>query len=207
MSMNTNASPSTSSSHGSRESREAPRGTDPHTLRREGDRFERLLRDKSAPREEDDDTGPCMPAPEGAAPAVLRTLPQPLLGQAAAAAVLRAGAAALDTATPTQAALGTAMASQQPAQTQTSGADAHTFQVSINEPMGLPLELRAVRVPLTGQVQAPATWALNIASPSRDAMNLTRHGARLDERLRARGIDSGALHVERDDERGDEHAD
>ena len=205
--MNTNASPSTSSSQASRESREAPRGTDPHTLRREGDRFERLLRDKSAPRDEDDDTGPGMAPPDGAAPPLFGTLPQPLQGQAAAAAVVRAGAAALDTATPTQAALGAAMASQQPQPTQANAADANTFQVSINEPMGLPLELRAVRVPATGQVQAPAMWALNIAAPSRDAMHLGRQGARLDERLRARGIDAGALHVERDDERGEEHAD
>ena len=205
--MNTNASTSTSPSHAaSRETRDAQRRTDPDAMRREGDRFERLLRDKSGSREDEDDTASGSPAPECTTPPVLGNLPPPMHAQAAAAAAVRAGAATLDTATPTQAALGTAMAAQQPQTPQTQGADPHTFQVSINEPMGLPLELRAVRVPATGAVQAPALWALNIAAPSRDAVHLARHGARLDERLRARGIDPSLVQVERGDE-GDEQAD
>jgi hypothetical protein len=204
--MNTNSSTSTPSANAaSRSPRDAGR-TDAQTLRREGDRFERLLRDKSAARE-DEDTEACVPVPEcpNAAPPLIGHMPAPLQGQAAVAALARAGAAALDTATPTQAALGSAMASQQPLQAQ-GGADAHTFQVSINEPMGLPLELRAVRLPSAGQVQAPAMWSLNIASPSRETGLLARHGSRLDERLRARGIDLGRVEVE-SDERGDEAAD
>jgi hypothetical protein len=200
--MNTNASASSASSAASRTStRENTRQTDPHTLRREGDRFERLLRDKSAAREDDsgEDTLPGVPA-ECMPQIALNPLSNPLQGPAAAAAaVARAGAAAGDTATPTQAALGTAMAAQQPLQQPTGSNDLHTFQVSINEPMGLPLELRAVRVPQAGNVNAPATWALNIASPSRDASALSRHGARLDDRLRARGIDGTQVYVQRDE--------
>ncbi len=204
--MNTNSSASASSTSASRETRESPRSTDPHTLRREGDRFERLLRDKSAAREDDDDGEPCLPTPEGLGAPPLSSMPTPLQGHAVVAALARAGAAANDAATATQAALGTAMASQPPQQTQANGADAHTFQVSINEPMGLPLELRAVRVPAAGQVQGPALWALNISAPSRDVAVLSRHGSRLDERLRARGIDPSQVRVEADD-RGDDAAD
>jgi hypothetical protein len=209
--MNTNASASPSSNAASRTTtREGTRHTDPHTLRREGDRFERLLRDKSAARDEDDETQPSAAAPECAAPAPLAPLGQAPLGQApqgqgaaVAAAVSRAGAAASDTASPTQAALGTAMAAQPPLQ-QAGNADAHTFDVSINEPMGLPLELRAVRVPAAGNVAMPAQWALNIAAPSRDANQLARHGSRLDERLRARGLDRASVRV---DDRGDREED
>ena len=203
--MNTNASTSPSSNAVSRTTaREGTRHTDPHT-RREGDRFERLLRDKSAARDEDDETQPTAVAPEWAAQTPLAGLGHAPQGQAAAvaAAVSRAGAAASDTATPTQAALGTAMASQPPLQS-SGNADVHTFDVSINEPMGLPLELRAVRVPATGNVAAPAQWALNIAAPSREANQLARHGSRLDERLRARGLDRASVRV---DDRGDQEED
>jgi hypothetical protein len=204
--MNTNASPSPSSNAASRTTtREGTRHTDPHTLRREGDRFERLLRDKSAARDEDDEAQPTASAPECVAPAPLAGLGHAPQGHAApvAAAVSRAGAAASDTATSTQAALGTAMASQQPLQ-QAGNADAHTFEVSINEPMGLPLELRAVRVAAAGNVATPAQWALNITAPSRDANQLARHGSRLDERLRARGLERASVRV---DDRGDQEDD
>lgn len=196
--MNTNANTSTSASNASsRSPRDDTRNADPHTLRREGDRFERLLREKSSAREEDDETQSFAPAAEGAAPMPLVGMGQPLQGHVAAqAALARAGAAAGDTASATQAALGSAMASQAPQPAQANGADAHTFQVSINEPTGLPLELRAVRVPAAGNVQAPALWALNISAPSRDAAQLARHGSRLDERLRARGIDPSHVRID-----------
>ncbi len=206
--MNTNSSTSTSSASApSRSPRDAGR-TDPQTMRREGDRFERLLRDKSGARD-DEDTEACVAAPEcpcAAPPPLIGHMPAALQGHAAVAALARAGAAAHDTASATQAALGSAMASQAPQPAQANAADAHTFQVSINEPMGLPLELRAVRVQSAGQVQAPALWALNIAAPSRESGLLARHGSRLDERLRARGIDPSQVNVESDG-RGDETAD
>ena len=173
--MNTNASASSSSAASRTTTRDGTRCTDPHTLRREGDRFERLLRDKSASRDEDsDDTVPVAP-PDCAAQTPLSALGNPLQGPAiAAAAVARAGAAASDTATQTQAALGTAMAAQQPLQQH------------------------------AGNVAAPALWALNIATPSRDAAALARQGSRLDERLRARGIDPASVRV---DDRGDDRED
>lgn len=203
--MNTNASASSSSAASRTTTRDGTRCTDPHTLRREGDRFERLLRDKSASRDEDSDDAVPVAPPDCAAQTPLSALGNPLQGPAAAAAaVARAGAAASDTATQTQAALGTAMAAQQPLQQHAGNADLNTFQVSINEPMGLPLELRAVRVPDAGNVAAPALWALNIATPSRDAAALARQGSRLDERLRARGIDPASLRV---DDRGDDRED
>jgi hypothetical protein len=192
--MNTNGT-STSCTN-ARSTRDHTRGTDPHTLRREGDRFERLLREKSAPPEEDDETPPDVPVAEGAHAVPMSAFGPALQGHAQQAAVVRAGAAASDTASATQAALGSAMASHAPQQPQAGGADAHTFQVSINEPMGLPMELRAVRVPAAGNVQAPALWALNIAVPSRDAAQLARHGSRLDERLRARGVDPAHVRVD-----------
>jgi hypothetical protein len=198
--MNTNASSSASANAAARATRDGTRHTDPHTLRREGDRFERLLREKSAPRDDEDDAQPGLPNAECAAPplpAPPSGLGQPLQGHVAeAVAAARAGAAAGDTPTRTQAALGAAMSAQAPAPAQANGADAHTFEVSIGEPMGLPLELRAVRVPAAGNVQAPALWALNIAAPSRDSGPLSRHGSRLDDRLRARGIDSTRVRID-----------
>jgi hypothetical protein len=195
--MNTNASTSASSNASAR-TRDDTRHTDPHTLRREGDRFERLLREKSAPRDDEDgDAQPIAPNAECAVPAPMSGLGQPPQGQVAAAvAAARAGAAAGDTPSRTQAALGAAMSAQAPAPTQANGGDAHTFDVSIGEPMGLPLELRAVRVPAAGNVQAPALWALNIAAPARDSGLLSRHGSRLDERLRARGIDGARVSID-----------
>lgn len=204
--MNANASPSTSSaSAASRSEREGARRTDPHTLRREGDRFERLLRDKSSPCDDEDATLPFTPAPECAPPAAAPASTGPALCGPVAAAVPRAGAAAADTPSATQAALGSAMSAQAPQPAPVQGGDAQAFQVSIHEPMGLPLELRAVRVAAAGPAQAPQ-WALNIAVPARDAAQLARHGTRLDERLRARGVDGAQVRIH-DDEGRDEQPD
>jgi hypothetical protein len=203
--MNTNASAANPSSSPAR-TREGSRHADPHTLRREGDRFERMLREKSAQGQDEQDATPAITVPEAAGQAAPPPCPQSSQGRAPAAAP-RAGAVALDCATATQAALGSAMqsAAPQPVLSSTS-ADAHAFQVSIHEPMGLPLELRAVRIPASTPTQAAASWALNFVSSPRDANALARHGSRLDERLRARGIDAAQVWVDRDD-RADDHLD
>jgi hypothetical protein len=198
--MNANTSASTSSaSAASRNERDGARRTDPHTLRREGDRFERLLRDKSGRCDDDDAMLPFVPAPECALPAAAPTSTGPAQTAPVAAAVPRAGAAAADTPSATQAALGSAMSAQAPQPVAVQGSDAQAFQVSIHEPMGLPLELRAVRVAAAGPAQAPAHWALNIAVPAREAAQLGRHGARLDERLRARGVDGVRVRIHHDE--------
>jgi len=198
--MNTSASTSTSSSNApSRAGGEDARRSDPRHLCREGERFDRLLRDKAGPRDDNDDTQPIAPAPDGATPLPTGAPAPAPPGAAAAAAVPRAGAAAADTPSATQAALGSAMAAQAPPRTEAGAADAQAFQVSIHEPTGMALELRAVRVAGAAGTPAPAQWALHIAAPARDAATLARHGPRLDERLRARGLDGTAVHVEPED--------
>lgn len=171
--------------------------------RRRGDAFERLLREKSGGSDDaPEDTETCAsPSPPDAA-ACLFGVPaaSPF---AAKLQVLRstcAGSLPPDSsATAAKAALGAALgglpgaAAPETLRQQVAG----SWQVSMNDPRGVPLELRAQRSDAPG---APS-WALGIGSGVADAALLARHVPRLNERLLARGI--GATHVRIEDEPDD----
>jgi hypothetical protein len=172
--------------------------------RREGAEFERVLRRKIAARDEPGEqrdattAPPCesvlpgVPAASGA-PVPASSLLRPFAPAGAAAAGVRSEPAASATCASADA----AMSAPSSPGAMGAGADdaAGAWSVSLNQPLGLALELRAVRGGATAET--PAHWTLTIASPAHDAALLARHAPRLNERLRAR-----ALHVriESDDE-------
>ena len=180
---------------------EAPsRGDGPTTRPADADTFERLLRRKSG---DDDDAGcgdqessgnespPPPPTPDAPTPApALRAVAlsaSPLLAAAELppAVVAAASRSALQGEAPTGAA---ALRGDKPEA---------TFQVSLQESPGVQVELRATRgaVTATGFVQAPS-WNLSVGSPALNRATLSRHVARLDERLRAKGITPGHVRIE-----------
>lgn len=80
-----------------------------------------------------------------------------------------------------------------------SSADAGgAWQVSLREPGGVAIEVRATRPAASPMTTAPPAWTLAIASPTLNAAALMRHAPRLDERLRARSL--AHVRIENDDE-------
>lgn len=169
--------------------------------------FERALQARKAPREADegpmDDeeeessscAGPSVTLCTGLHALPLR--PPPTLPQGTAS---RAGG--ITEHSGTRAAIEAALGGQ-PAPTALSaiaGTDpAALWQVSIGEPLGVPIELRAQRGERTAQ-EAAAPWALSLRSSSLGADTLARHVSRLHERLRKQGVEFDHVRVERDDE-------
>jgi hypothetical protein len=164
--------------------RSAERCGDAEDPRRAGDRFDRLLRDKAAAFGDDDDsTSPI--APEG----VVCAQPMPLALAVPTANAPRNCGAVADAATPTQAALDASLAAPHaPEPVHANHGAPQSWQVSLREPLGVPMELQATRVPSASQASGATTWALNISTTSRDAAVLNRQASRLDERLRARAL-------------------
>ena len=190
---------------------ERSRRVDSPEQRRGGDDFERLLRDKAAARDDGDspdDPGTPREPDAGGFARLLPPAPAPAMAQAAFAnptslALMAATApesAAADTAP--RAALETAL-NADPGSQALSGTQADTagaWQVSLNEPMGVAVELRATRPAGGGPASELAAWTLTIASSSADAAMLTRHAPRLNERLRARSLTRDHVRIEGDDE-------
>lgn len=188
---------------------EAPARTTPRPLqaceqRQRGDEFERVLRQKSAPSRDDEpgsDTADHEDEPPGLA-ALLPWCPAPALQAAKAAAAPGAPAAADPSPNATQAAVGTALSADAgplPAaglRTDTASA----WQVTLNDPRGVAVELRATRPAALAGADRPANWALTIAAPAHDAALLARHVPRLNERLRARELTHTHVRIEDDDE-------
>jgi hypothetical protein len=193
---------------------ERSRRVDSSEQRRGGDDFERLLRDKAAARDDgdspDDPNTPSTPRePDaGGLARFLPPAPAPSMAPTAFAsptslAMMAASApqsAAADTAphAALEAALNADPGSQPLSGTQADTAGA--WQVSLNEPMGVAVELRATRPASGGAAGEPAAWTLTIASSSTDAAMLTRHAPRLNERLRARALTRDHVRIEGDDE-------
>jgi hypothetical protein len=72
------------------------------------------------------------------------------------------------------------------------GVAATAWEVSVQEPNSIPLEMRAVRAERSAS-EPQASWGLTIASSSVGAEVLARHAPRLNERLRKHAI--GPEHV------------
>jgi hypothetical protein len=72
------------------------------------------------------------------------------------------------------------------------------WSVTLHQPLGSPLELRASRS--AGAAEAQATWTLTIGSSALDAAGLARHLPLLSERLRARALNATHVRIEADEE-------
>jgi hypothetical protein len=162
--------------------------------------FERLLRAKTATREGDDerdgasaDAPPCSVPQQPAASAD---------GNAATreVALPRADAPAANEASSLGLRASVEAAFGAPIPPASAACDAHTWEVSLGEPLGVPMDLRATRSPQQVTGAAAAGWSLTLSSSARDAALLARHVPRLHERLRSRGLDHGPVALERDDE-------
>ena len=187
-------------------STETPRRVDNDPeRRRQGDDFERLLRRKSGARDDERDGAGSSDSGshEGsgfAGFALAFGSPSARGSGAVAAGAVSASAEASGGAT--QAALQSAL-NAEPGATGLAGAAgeaAGSWEVSVNQPLGVALELRATRA--AGGTQGPAGWALSIGSPMLDATLLARHAPRLNERLKARAVTLS--HVRIEEENADE---
>lgn len=88
--------------------------------------------------------------------------------------------------------------------------EARRFDVSIDLPLGVQLQLQATQAgqgaqaaqaaqvaqALTAGMRAAAPWVLSIGSTRADQAALARHLPRLEERLRSRGVQAAPLHWE-----------
>ncbi|HEX6707430.1 MAG TPA: hypothetical protein VF169_21915 [Albitalea sp.] len=139
--------------------------------------FDRVLRGKSQQRDEE--------GRDSDAPPSLAALPMPARTPDVVAPALPAGIepvrhAVLD-------AIGATLASiPEPA------AEA-SWDVSLHEPLGVAVELRATRVNAMG-------WTLTVAAPELDAGTLARHAPRLADRLRTRTRAATHLRIAEDKE-------
>jgi hypothetical protein len=76
------------------------------------------------------------------------------------------------------------------------------WQVTLNDPRGVAVELSALRPPAQAMAGTSAGWTLTIGSPVVDAAVLLRHAPRLNERLRARAMGETHVRIEDDEDRG-----
>jgi hypothetical protein len=170
--------------------------------RQRGDEFERLLRRKSADREEDGDPGRLQTIGDAAAqpwPGTMPPLAPPAAGSAARAVSAEpAGARGSESQAPSVTAAVLLRPDAGPVQapavrTEAGGA----WEVSLHEPMGVAVELRATRAEALAPTTAAAPWTLAIAAPGLAHATLMQHAPRLHERLRARAIGEVHIRIER----------
>lgn len=182
-------------------SAERPRPAEvPEPRQREGQVFERLLRDKAKARDGDSGADADTDARDPDTSGMAALLP---MARAFAPAAAGSGGAAISGAsdaasTAGQSALGAAL-NAEPGQALSllaGGEAAGAWQVSLGEPLGVAVEVRASRPAGTN----PAAWTLTIASPVLDASVLQRHAPRLDERLRARSLTHSHVRIQEDDD-------
>lgn len=81
---------------------------------------------------------------------------------------------------------------------------ARQFEVTLNDPLGLRLQLQATQaatgVPTHAAERGHAPWTVALASQRSDFQLASRHLPRLEERLRARGLSEGPVHLQRDED-------
>jgi hypothetical protein len=176
---------------------------------RQADVFERLLRSKSAlqDRKDDADGGEEPPALDAGAAGLAAppaSLPRtagagiaPLQWAPAQAGAGAAGEGAerVAKALHGSATQGAPLPNPLAAGTLDAGA---TWNVSLHQPLGPALELRATRS--VGSPESQSTWMLTIGSSVRDAAMLAQHAPRLNERLRSRALDHSHVRIEGRDE-------
>ena len=173
---------------------DAPRGDGNERCQAEA-AFERVLRSKTASREREDDGDDDETSGDGAAP-----LPMPSLQAAQTPATgPLAAVAAVDAPAPLSLRASVEAAFGAPIPPASAPGEQHSWEVSLREPQGVPIDLRAVRVPPPLPGAAAGAWSLTV-SAGRDAQLLARHASRLHERLRTRAVDATHVRVQRDDD-------
>lgn len=180
---------------------ETARPSDDPSSRRSRDDFERALRQKSKARDDDESE---LGAEDGETPeppsamAALMTWAAPLpIKQAGgeAGAATAAGAMLGGNEGATTKALQTALNNAPEAVAPTATPAQAAWEVTLRQPLGVPLDLKANR-----NTEAGAHgWQLTIGSPVVDASMLARHVPRLNERLMARGLMRDHAHIEESD--------
>lgn len=174
----------------------ARRPDDPAHARKRED-FERVLREKSSARDDDPvdagDDGDTADPPSTMAALMTWAAPLPIRrsGNDAGAAGATPGPEGA-----TGAALKSALAGQPEAVAPTARPAEVAFEVSLRQPLGVALDLKAQR---GGEAGAAQGWSLTIGSPVVDASTLARHAPRLNERLMARGLTRDHAHIEESD--------
>jgi hypothetical protein len=185
-------------------SQDAPRRLGATQEPRPSEDFERVLRDKACAHDEDRDAAcaaPLIAMPDDASCGVATSLPVGPAPLAAAALPSSHGSepcagAQLSVAS---AALGTALAADPgplPAAALQTGTQEGAWDVSLHEPMGVAIELRATRPATSILAGAAPGWTLTIASPALDAAVLAHHAPRLNERLRKRALTHTHVRIE-----------
>jgi hypothetical protein len=157
--------------------------------------FERLLREKSAARDEDADAEDESSTPQSAVAGVVSWLaPLPLKAHARQDAAGVAGADAARSEA-TAAALPSAPAGETAVLLAGKTAEAAgAWEVTLRQPLGVAVDVRASR-----STDAVNGWALSIGSPTLDASMLARHAPRLNERLKARALSNTHARIEESD--------
>jgi len=79
-----------------------------------------------------------------------------------------------------------------------------TFEVSVQERLGIAVDVQATRPQTSGARVEKSGWMLTISSPVMDASVLARHVPRLNERLQARGATHSHIRIEEATEQSDE---
>lgn len=184
--------------------------------RQRGDEFERLLRRKSSDRDGDDGEPAGTPAAaDGAPPASASTptlpaptpTPTPATNAARAAtpgdgAAAPAGTRGAEPPAPSLTVAAMQRADAAPIAAPTMHRDAGgAWEVSLRDPLGIAVELRATRAATAGPGAAPGPWTLSVAAPGITAAILSqqapRLSERLQERLRGKAIGEFQLRIER----------
>jgi hypothetical protein len=166
--------------------------------RQRGEDFERLLREKAARHDEDDDAS--VDAPDSTAAGVPAFVPWaaplPLKrsgGDDDSGSTALGGAAGGASCSAMQAALGADAGTPQPLAPATQAAGA--WELTLRQPLGAAVDVRATR-----SAEAVNGWSLSIGSPTLDASVLARHAPRLNERLKARGLSNSHVRIEGSDQ-------
>lgn len=183
--MNTAATSASTSARPAQES--ADRIATPEQI----DSFERLLRAKLAQQDDDGEAGT---GGEATAPST------PSLFTASGATSFSGGAIEMP-ATGPRSSLGSAFEATLAAfelDAPIAPEAAASWEVSVSEPAGVALEMRATREALPPGSDAKAAWQLTIGSSLADAAMLARHVPRLNEQLRIRANVFSHVRIEGD---------
>ena len=163
-----------------------------------GDAFERLLQRKASARDDDSTTTTDDDEADGAPPLPSSAPPHALPARRIDAPPA-APAGVLATPSETASRLGAALHADVPPGDGLGALRrdaALAFEVTLNDPRGIGLELRALRAGGSQAGAAPAAWSLTVGSGLVDASVLARHAPRLNERLQARVVTHAHVRVE-----------
>lgn len=174
----------------------------PHPRDRQcGEEFERLLRDKAARHEEEEEANAGGTADAPLAPTFVTwalPLPPRREGGEGPAAGAAGGAACEAAAGRAKQAHDVAHAQAETPQPLAAPANAAgAWELTLRQPLAASVDVKATR-----NAEAANGWSLSIASPTLDASVLARHAPRLNERLKARALSNTHVRIEERDEEG-----